>query len=242
MSLFFYGRFKSVYSSLSWAPASSPTALTCSRQLWFPNTKEWKEHRVHNLFILDTSQWRRQWIRFSSFFLRSSGDCPQYWTKGSIDSDMFISTGVLVFLQAFVVRVVVGRSPSNLYPSMDVDFCSLNLCFISCSSTKGSGNVPGFVFGPHRWLCKSLCMLFYFLYHDWEWPGCNVTGRKTQIVKIYTPCGLEKDFFHSLLRHFTANMEAFVHPDWGVCVTKSLVETKRDPAADKFKWRSRSWL
>lgn len=65
--------------------------------------------------------------------------------------------------------------------------------------------------------------------------GAGVTGRKTQIVKIYTPCGLEKDFFHSLLRHFTANMEAFVHPDWGVCVSKSLVETKRDPAADKFK-------
>lgn len=137
---------------------------------------------------------------------------------------MFISTGVLVFLQGFVVRVVVGRSPSNLYPFMDVDFCSLNLCFISCSSTKGSGNVPGLVLGPHRWLC----VLFYFHYHEWEWPGCKRYRQEDAETE-------DLHFFHSLLRHFSANMEAFVHPDWGVCVSTSLVETKRDPAADKFK-------
>lgn len=48
--------FESVYSSLSPAPASSPTALTCSHQLWFLNTKERKENSVHNLFILGMSQ------------------------------------------------------------------------------------------------------------------------------------------------------------------------------------------
>lgn len=47
--------FESVHPPLSWAPASSATALTCSQQLWFPNTKEWKENRVHNLFILHES-------------------------------------------------------------------------------------------------------------------------------------------------------------------------------------------
>lgn len=76
---------------------------------------------------------------------------------------------------------------------------------------------------------------FIFFITTGSGQGASVTGRKTQIVKIYTPRGFEKDFFHSLLRHFTANMEAFMHPDWGVCVSKSLVETKRDPAADKFK-------
>lgn len=196
--LLWFCRFESVYSSLSSAPASSPTALTCSQQLWFPNTKEWKEHWVHNLFILDTSQWRRQWIKCSSFFLRSSGDCPQYWTKGSIDSDMFISTGVLVFLQGFVVRVVVGRSPSNLYPFMDVDFCSLNLCFISCSSTKGSGNVPGLVFGPQQWLC----MLFYFHYHDWAWPGCKPYWQEDADREDLHPSRIRKGLFPQSVTSF----------------------------------------
>lgn len=178
----------------------------------FPTTLILKHKRmknwVHNLFILGMSQWRSQWIKYTSlFFLQSSGDCPHNWTKGSIDSDMFISTGVLVFLQGFVVCVVVGRSPSNLYPFMDADFCSLNLCFISWGWTKGSGNVPGLVFTDgfaNNFACSPPPLPFIM---TGTAQGASVTGRKTPIVKIYTPDGLEKekDFLHRPL-HKTWNL------------------------------------
>lgn len=103
--------FESVYSSLSWVPASSPTALTCSQQLWFLHTKEWKENSVHNLSILSMSQLPSQRTKCASFSLQSSEDCPQNWTKGSIDSDMFISTGVLVSNKVLLSVWSLGEVP-----------------------------------------------------------------------------------------------------------------------------------
>lgn len=61
--------FEYVYSSLSWAPASSPTALTCSQQLWFLHTKEWKENSVSNLFVLSISQLPNQRTKCAAFSL-----------------------------------------------------------------------------------------------------------------------------------------------------------------------------
>lgn len=52
------------------ASASSSAALTCSQQLWFLNTKEWKKlNEKHNLFISGMSQLPEQpfWAR-SMFF------------------------------------------------------------------------------------------------------------------------------------------------------------------------------
>lgn len=65
------------------APASSSTALTCSQQLWFLNTKELKKlNEKHNLFILGMSQLPEQhyWARCMFFFLKRSHDRPLDWT------------------------------------------------------------------------------------------------------------------------------------------------------------------
>lgn len=105
--------------------------------------------------------------------------------------------------------MVVGRSPSNLYPFMDTDFCRLNLCFISCSSTKGGGNVPALVFTDvfaNHFACFTSSCWFIVPSMTGTAQGASVAGRKMQIVKMYTRHRLESDFLSYIISLVTQRL------------------------------------